>query len=117
MAAHTVRAGKSLVKMTRFSHGTLECRTLAASRRFYSDTNQPHNLVAQDHRGVNRLLHPLLGFKSLWAARCTIAGIERGMPFAKGNGRAQAIRPKHQRGSFMPWLRRLQEVMNPLVPL
>src|SRR5919109_611467 len=35
-----------------------------------------NNLVEQDHRGVKRLLHPMLGFKSLWAARCTIAGIE-----------------------------------------
>jgi hypothetical protein len=30
-------------------------------------------------------------------------------------GRAPAIRSKHWRSSFMPWLRRLQGVMNPLV--
>lgn len=25
---------------------------------------------------VKRLMHPMLGFKSFWAARCTSAGIE-----------------------------------------
>jgi putative transposase len=35
-----------------------------------------NNLVEQDHRGVKRIIHPRLGFKSFWAARCTIAGIE-----------------------------------------
>ena len=35
-----------------------------------------NNLVEQDHRAVKHLTHPMLGFKSFWAARCTIAGIE-----------------------------------------
>src|SRR5690349_20159880 len=35
-----------------------------------------NNIVEQDHRAVKRLTHPMLGFKSFWAARCTIAGIE-----------------------------------------
>jgi putative transposase len=35
-----------------------------------------HKLVEQDHRGVKRILRPMLGFKSFWAARCTITGIE-----------------------------------------
>jgi putative transposase len=35
-----------------------------------------NNLVEQDHRAVKRLTHPMLGFKSLWAACCTIAGVE-----------------------------------------
>ena len=34
------------------------------------------NLVEQDHRAGKRLTHPMLGFKSFWAACCTIAGIE-----------------------------------------
>jgi transposase-like protein len=34
------------------------------------------NLVEQDHRAVKRLVRPMLGFKSFWSARCTIAGIE-----------------------------------------
>jgi len=32
--------------------------------------------VEQDHRAVKRITRPMLGFKSFWAARCTIAGIE-----------------------------------------
>jgi len=35
-----------------------------------------NNIVEQDHRAVKRLTRPMLGFKSLWAARCTIAGME-----------------------------------------
>jgi len=35
-----------------------------------------NNLVEQDHRAVKRLLRPMLGFKSFWSARCTIAGME-----------------------------------------
>src|ERR687889_397879 len=34
------------------------------------------NLVEQDPRAVKRLTHPMLGFKSFWAACCTIAGVE-----------------------------------------
>ena len=35
-----------------------------------------NNIVEQDHRAVKRVVRPMLGFKSFWAARCTIAGIE-----------------------------------------
>jgi putative transposase len=35
-----------------------------------------NNLIEQDHRAVKRKVRPMLGFKSFWAARCTIAGIE-----------------------------------------
>jgi putative transposase len=35
-----------------------------------------NNLVEQDHRAVKRVVRPRLGFKSFWAARCTIAGVE-----------------------------------------
>ena len=35
-----------------------------------------NNMVEQDHRAVKRLVRPMLGFKSLWAACCTLAGME-----------------------------------------
>ena len=35
-----------------------------------------NNLVEQDHRAVKRMVRPMLGFKSFWAACCTIAGVE-----------------------------------------
>ena len=35
-----------------------------------------NNLVEQDHRAVKRVVKPMLGFKSFWAARSTITGIE-----------------------------------------
>ena len=43
-----------------------------------------NNLVEQDHRAVKRLTHPMLGFKSFWSARCTIAGIETMHTIRKG---------------------------------
>jgi len=35
-----------------------------------------NNIVEQDHRAVKRITRPMLGFKSFWAARCTLAGME-----------------------------------------
>ena len=35
-----------------------------------------NNHLEQDHRAVKREVKPMLGFKSFWSARCTIAGIE-----------------------------------------
>ncbi|MBS0151372.1 MAG: DDE-type integrase/transposase/recombinase [Nitrospira sp.] len=35
-----------------------------------------NNIIEQDHRAVKRKTWPMLGFKSLWAAQCTLAGIE-----------------------------------------
>jgi putative transposase len=35
-----------------------------------------NNIVEQDHCAVKRKVRPMLGFKSFWGARCTIAGIE-----------------------------------------
>ena len=35
-----------------------------------------NNIVEQDHHAVKRKVRPMLGFKSFWTARCTIAGIE-----------------------------------------
>ena len=35
-----------------------------------------NKIVEQDHRAVKRKVRPMLGFKSFWAACCTIAGIE-----------------------------------------
>jgi len=32
--------------------------------------------VEQDHRAVKCKVKPMLGFKSFWSARCTLAGIE-----------------------------------------
>jgi len=35
-----------------------------------------HNIVEQDPSAMKRVVRPILGFKSFWSARCTIAGIE-----------------------------------------
>jgi putative transposase len=43
-----------------------------------------NNLVEQDHRAVKRIVRPMLGFKSFWSARRTLAGIERMHMLKKG---------------------------------
>ena len=53
---------------------------LSATRKYLN------NIVEQDHRAVKRLTRPMLGFKSFWAARCTIAGIEVMHAIRKGQG-------------------------------
>jgi transposase-like protein len=50
-----------------------------------------NNMVEQDHRAVRRLTHPMRGFKSFWAACCTIAGREVMHAIRKG----QLITPGH----------------------
>ena len=50
-----------------------------------------NNIVEQDHRAVKRITHPMLGFKSFWAACCTIAGIEVMHAIRKG----QLMTPGH----------------------
>jgi putative transposase len=50
--------------------------------------------VEQDHRAVKRLTRPMLGFKSFWAARCTIAGIEVMHAIRKGQLRSMGEAPQ-----------------------
>ena len=53
-----------------------------------------NNLVEQDHRAVKRITHPMLGFKSFWAACCTIAGIEVMHALRKGQLATTGDRPR-----------------------
>ena len=58
---------------TSIAHYNRTCQTAIVIR--YSP--YLNNIVEQDHRAVKRIVRPMLDFKSLWAARCTmIAGIE-----------------------------------------
>jgi putative transposase len=50
-----------------------------------------NNIVEQDHRAVKRQVRPMLGFKSFWAARCTIAGIEVMHALRKGQRQTTGI--------------------------
>jgi transposase-like protein len=43
-----------------------------------------NNVIEQDHRAVKRIARPMLGFKSFWSARSTIAGIEAMPAIRKG---------------------------------
>src|ERR1700752_1038291 len=53
-----------------------------------------NNIVEQDHRAVKRKVRPMLGFKSFWAARGTIAGIE--VMHAIPKGQLESIGPVSQ---------------------
>ena len=43
-----------------------------------------NNVVEQDHWAVKQITRPMLGFKSFWTARCTLAGIEVMHAICKG---------------------------------
>jgi putative transposase len=53
--------------------------------------------VEQDHRAVKRIVRPMLGFKSFWSARRTLAGIElmhmlkKGQMLAAGGQQLSAV--------------------------
>jgi putative transposase len=71
--------GKALSKPGRPRRNTAaiqhynQTHNIAIVIRHSKDLN---NVVEQDHRAVKRLTRPMLEFKSFWATRCTIAGIE-----------------------------------------
>ncbi len=43
-----------------------------------------NNIVEQDHRAVKRITRPMLGFKPIEAAQCTVAGVELMHMWRKG---------------------------------
>ena len=44
--------------------------------RHYRQVKYLNNIVEQDHRAIQRLMRPILGFKSFWSAAVTLAGVE-----------------------------------------
>jgi len=59
-----------------------------------------NNIVEQDHRAVKRLVRSILGFKSFWSARCTIAGIEVMHAICKGQLATAGDKPRTQAEQF-----------------
>ena len=59
-----------------------------------------NNIVEQDHRAVKRLTRAMLGFKSFWAACCTIAGIEVMHALRKGQLMVTGNTPHTPAGQF-----------------
>jgi len=49
-----------------------------------------NNIIEQDHRRIKRLTRPMLGFKNLYAAQRTLAGIEVMAMIKKGQMRSLA---------------------------
>jgi putative transposase len=61
------------------------------------------NTVEQDHRGVKRLIPPMLGFKSFWSARCTLAGIAGMHAIRKGQLATTGTVPQTPAEQFYAW--------------
>lgn len=47
-----------------------------------------NNIIEQDHRFIKRIIRPMLGFKSFWSARATLAGIELWRMLKKGQNKS-----------------------------
>jgi len=65
-----------------------------------------NNIVEQDHRTVKRQVRPMLGFKSFWAARCTLAGIEVMHAIRKGQLDPTGTVSQTPAEQFYAWLRK-----------
>jgi transposase-like protein len=65
-----------------------------------------NHIIEQDHRAVKRLTRPMLGFKSFWAARCTIAGMEVMHAIRKGQLASPGNTSQTPAEQFMLWSRR-----------
>jgi transposase-like protein len=63
-----------------------------------------NTIVEQDHRAVKRKMKPMLGVKSFWAARCTIAGIEVMLAIRKGQLASPGEECPTRRHNATPWL-------------
>ena len=69
----------------------------AAIKQYNTDENRRvkirqckymNNIVEQDHRFIKRRIRPMLGFKSFWSARATLAGIELWRMLKKGQNKS-----------------------------
>jgi putative transposase len=52
-----------------------------------------NNLIEQDHRGIKRIVKPMLGFKNFFSAAATLAGIELCHVLRKGQNRLARTLP------------------------
>ena len=52
-----------------------------------------NNIVEQDHRGIKRIIKPMLGFKAFYSAEATLAGIELHRMLRKKQPKTQKINP------------------------
>ena len=69
----------------------------AAVKQYNNDENKRvkirqckylNNIVEQNHRFIKRRTRPMLGFKSFWSARATLAGIELWRMLKKGQNKS-----------------------------
>lgn len=54
-----------------------------------------NNIVEQDHRFIKRVIRPMLGFKTFWSARATLAGKLKASSIKMGLGNTQEF-PKQR---------------------
>jgi putative transposase len=81
------RSGANTAAITHYNHTHKTAIVIRHSKYL-------NNLVEQDHRAVKRITHPMLGFKSFWAACCTIAGMEVMHALRKGQLRTIGNAPQ-----------------------
>ena len=81
------KSGSNTAAITRYNK-THETAIVIRHSKYFN------NMVEQDHRAVKRLIRSMLGFKSFWAACCTIAGIEVMHALRKGQLATTGDRPR-----------------------
>ncbi len=65
------KSGANLAGLEQINQGLPENQQIGIRQVKYLN-----NLIEQDHRGIKRIVKPMLGFKNFFSAAATLAGIE-----------------------------------------
>lgn len=82
------KSGANLAGLEQINQGLLEDQQIGIRQIKYLN-----NLMEQDHRGIKRIVKPMLGFKNFFSAAATLAGIELYHMLKKGQNMIKETLP------------------------
>ena len=78
------KSGANLAGLQQINQGLPEDQQIGIRQVKYLN-----NLIKQDHRGIKRIVKPMLGFKNFFSAAATLTGIELYHMLRKGQNRVE----------------------------
>lgn len=82
------KSGANLAGLQQINQGLPEDQRIGIRQVKYLN-----NLIEQDHRGIKRIVKPMLGFKTFFSAAATLTGIELYPMLRKGQNMLKEILP------------------------
>ena len=80
------KSGANLAGLQQINQGLPEDQQIGIRQIKYLN-----NLIEQDHRGIKRIVKPMLGFKNFFSAQSTLMGIELYHMLRKGQSVVEAL--------------------------